>query len=106
MLTSLRDSGKTLVLTSHSMEEVDALCTTVVIMIHGRFFCIGSPQHLKTKFAQGWTVIVRTHQAAGGGFHPVQPVVEHFRDAFPDVMVFDQCDGFLLLQVIWSKVKK
>ena len=35
------------------MEECDALCTKIVIMVNGKFVCFGSPQHLKSKFAQG-----------------------------------------------------
>nr|KAG5701076.1 hypothetical protein BaRGS_008797 [Batillaria attramentaria] len=39
------------------MEECEALCTKVAIMVNGSFVCLGSPQHLKTKFAQGYTLI-------------------------------------------------
>uniref|UniRef100_A0A8W7Q2W6 ABC transporter domain-containing protein n=1 Tax=Anopheles coluzzii TaxID=1518534 RepID=A0A8W7Q2W6_ANOCL len=45
----VRDSGKTIVLTSHSMEECEALCTRLAIMVNGEFKCIGSTQHLKNK---------------------------------------------------------
>lgn len=30
-----------------SMEECEALCTRLAIMVNGRFHCLGSPQHLK-----------------------------------------------------------
>ncbi|GBG28748.1 ABC transporter ATP-binding protein [Hondaea fermentalgiana] len=43
----------TLVLTSHSMEEVEALSTRLGIMVGGRFRCIGSAQHLKNRFGDG-----------------------------------------------------
>lgn len=33
-----------------SMEECDALCTRLAIMVKGKFVCLGSPQHLKNKF--------------------------------------------------------
>ena len=32
------------------MEECEALCTRVAIMVNGRFKCLGSIQHLKTKY--------------------------------------------------------
>lgn len=32
---------------SHSMEECEALCTRLAIMVNGRFCCLGSAQHLK-----------------------------------------------------------
>lgn len=53
VMCNVRDSGKTIVLTSHSMEECEALCTRLAIMVNGEFKCLGSTQHLKNKFAQG-----------------------------------------------------
>ncbi|XP_057438072.1 ABC transporter A family member 1 isoform X2 [Lotus japonicus] len=43
--------GKTaVILTTHSMNEAQALCTRIGIMVGGRLRCIGSPQHLKSRF--------------------------------------------------------
>lgn len=53
MVCRIRDSGKSIVLTSHSMEECEALCTRLAIMVNGEFKCIGSTQHLKNKFSKG-----------------------------------------------------
>ncbi|XP_053326902.1 glucosylceramide transporter ABCA12 [Spea bombifrons] len=44
------------VLTSHSMEECEALCTRLAIMVRGKFQCIGSLQHIKSRFGSGFTV--------------------------------------------------
>jgi ATP-binding cassette subfamily A (ABC1) protein 3 len=41
------------------MEECDALCTRLAIMVNGRLKCLGSPQHLKTKFGEGYTLILK-----------------------------------------------
>ncbi|XP_064556074.1 phospholipid-transporting ATPase ABCA3 isoform X2 [Drosophila montana] len=49
----LRDGGKSIVLTSHSMEECEALCTRLAVMVNGELKCIGSTQHLKNKFSKG-----------------------------------------------------
>lgn len=48
-----RDHGKSIILTSHSMEECEALCTRLSIMVNGKFKCLGSIQHLKSKFGSG-----------------------------------------------------
>ena len=50
------------VLTSHSMEECEALCTRLAIMVNGRFRCLGSTQHLKSKFGEGYTVTIRVNR--------------------------------------------
>lgn len=41
------------------MEECEALCTRIAIMVNGRFKCLGSAQHLKSKFGQGYTLIAK-----------------------------------------------
>ncbi|XP_031487931.1 ABC transporter A family member 1 isoform X2 [Nymphaea colorata] len=52
--------GKTAVLlTTHSMSEAQALCTRIGIMVGGRLQCIGSPQHLKTRFGNHLELEVR-----------------------------------------------
>jgi ABC-2 type transport system ATP-binding protein len=46
----LRDAGKTIVLTTHYMEEAEELCDEVGIIDHGRLIELGSPGDLKTKY--------------------------------------------------------
>jgi len=55
-ITKLRDSGKTIILSSHSMDEVEFLCTRIGIMVNGEMKCLGSPQYLKSKF--GKTIVL------------------------------------------------
>ncbi|MEW5308043.1 MAG: hypothetical protein WDW38_000031 [Sanguina aurantia] len=40
---------RTVILTSHSMEECEALCGRIGIMVAGRMTCLGSVQHLKSR---------------------------------------------------------
>uniref|UniRef100_A0A8C9ZHS8 P-type phospholipid transporter n=1 Tax=Sander lucioperca TaxID=283035 RepID=A0A8C9ZHS8_SANLU len=56
---SIIKEGRSVVLTSHSMEECEALCTRMAIMVNGRFRCLGSVQHLKNRFGDGYTIILR-----------------------------------------------
>nr|KAF6439585.1 hypothetical protein HJG63_000034 [Rousettus aegyptiacus] len=41
---------------TYSMEECEALCTRLAIMVQGQFKCLGSPQHLKSKFGSGYSL--------------------------------------------------
>ncbi|XP_070224967.1 ATP-binding cassette sub-family A member 13 [Bos mutus] len=50
------EEGCAVVLSSHSMEECEAVCTRLAIMVHGSFRCLGSPQHIKNRFGDGYTV--------------------------------------------------
>ena len=57
--------GRTIVLTSHSMEECEALCNRIGIMVGGRFSCLGSLQHLKNRFSEGYSIDLRFQPGRG-----------------------------------------
>lgn len=48
--------GCAVVLSSHSMDECEALCTRLAVVVDGSFRCLGSPQHIKNRFGDGYTV--------------------------------------------------
>ena len=48
-----------IILTTHSMEEVEALCTRIGIMVGGRLRCLGTSQHLKNRFGAGYEAEVK-----------------------------------------------
>ncbi|CAG0905904.1 unnamed protein product [Cyprideis torosa] len=58
-ISKTRESGRLILLTSHNMEESEALCTRLVIMVKGRFKCIGSVQHLRNKFGSVFRLEVK-----------------------------------------------
>ena len=47
-------NGRCVILTTHSMEESEALCHRFCIMTAGQLRCLGTPQQLKTKFGKGY----------------------------------------------------
>uniref|UniRef100_A0A8C4QFV7 ABC transporter domain-containing protein n=1 Tax=Eptatretus burgeri TaxID=7764 RepID=A0A8C4QFV7_EPTBU len=54
-----RLSGQAVVLTSHSMEECEALCTRLAIMVNGQFHCLGNTQQLKNTYGSGYTLLIK-----------------------------------------------
>jgi len=44
------------VTTTHSMEEAEALCTKMGIMVKGEFKCFGPATHIKEKFGTGYEI--------------------------------------------------
>ncbi|KNC47320.1 ATP-binding Cassette superfamily [Thecamonas trahens ATCC 50062] len=56
--TACARRGATVVLTTHSMEEAEALADRVAIMTGGTLACIGTTAELKAKFASGYRVTV------------------------------------------------
>lgn len=59
IINKTRNSGRSVVMTSHSMEECEALCTKLAIMVNGEFKCLGSTQHLKNKFSKGFILTIK-----------------------------------------------
>ncbi len=49
-ILELRDKGKTVVLTTHYMEEAEELCDNVGIVDHGKLIALGAPADLKAKY--------------------------------------------------------
>jgi ATP-binding cassette subfamily A (ABC1) protein 3 len=58
-----KEQRTSVVLTTHSMEECEALCPRIGIMANGRLRCLGSAQHLKDKFGQGYQVEMKAESA-------------------------------------------
>ncbi|KAK2172716.1 hypothetical protein NP493_937g00047 [Ridgeia piscesae] len=68
VLSQFRESGRTIVLSSHSMDECEALCNRLVIMVGGRLQCIGSLQHLKSKFGKDYMLVIQMSRKETGEF--------------------------------------
>src|ERR1700689_5078534 len=51
--------GKTILLTTHNMEEADALCQRLAIIDHGRNIALGTPSELKASVPGGYLLRLR-----------------------------------------------
>ncbi len=51
--------GKTILLTTHYMEEADALCNRLAIVDHGRMIALGTPKELKSSIPGGYLLRLR-----------------------------------------------
>lgn len=51
--------GKTILLTTHYMEEADALCHRLTIIDHGRMIALGTPKELKASIPGGFLLRLR-----------------------------------------------
>ncbi len=62
IIREYNQSGKTILLTTHNMEEADALCQRVAIIDHGRNIAIGTPHELKASVPGGFLLRLRFGQ--------------------------------------------
>jgi ABC-2 type transport system ATP-binding protein len=56
VIEGLRERGKTVVLTTHYMEEAERLCRRVAIIDHGRIVALDTPARLIAEHAPGTTI--------------------------------------------------
>ena len=89
--------NRSVVLTSHSMEECEALCTRLAIMADGRFKCLGPVQHLKNKFGRGYQMIVRLDKASPKG--DMASLQDTVRTRFPKSAVKETYDLMVCFEV-------
>ncbi|XP_034429942.1 ATP-binding cassette sub-family A member 12 isoform X2 [Hippoglossus hippoglossus] len=74
------------VLTSHSMEECEALCSRLAIMDKGQFRCLGSLQHIKNRFGSGFTVRMYMAEASCDA----EAITGFMQRRFPSTYLKDQ----------------
>lgn len=123
VICKVRDSGKSIILTSHSMEECEALCTRLAIMVNGNFKCLGSTQHLKNKFAEGFTLQIKVGASPVSSGHSrtlsitsmdslansINPTKEFVSTSFPGAILREEYMGLLTYYIpktnlAWSQM--
>lgn len=107
VINKTRNAGKAVILTSHSMQECESLCTKLSIMVDGSFSCLGSIQHLKNKFSKGFVLTIKmTHRDDQKIFNEV---VNRVRNEFSGAELKEQFMELLTFHIDtpnlkWSKV--
>jgi len=77
--------GKTIVLTTHYMEEADELCERLAIIDHGKIIAQGTPQDLKSSIPGGYVLRLRFDRATQALFAQIRelPGVTDVRSTDP-----------------------
>ena len=61
-----KNSKNSVILTTHLMEEAEALGTRLGIMVNGSFHCLGNTQYLKKRFGKGYELEIVTEIPTNG----------------------------------------
>jgi len=91
VLGDVRRHGHALVLTSHSMDECEVLCTRLTIMVSGEMRCLGTPLQLKAKYGGGYTLAVKAQQA--GKDDPPSSIREFMKLKLPAAQLAEENVG-------------
>jgi ABC-2 type transport system ATP-binding protein len=99
-IVELRNAGRTVVLTTHYMEEADQLCDRIAIIDHGRIVALDTPERLKRGLKA--TEVVRLEVSAP---EPAEePIVAHVSRG-GQVTHRERVDGALHLTVHCSSAR-
>jgi len=58
IIKELKQQGKTIILTTHYLEEADELADRIGVMSKGQLFAVGSPNFIKRNFGVGYHVFI------------------------------------------------
>ncbi|CAL1280707.1 unnamed protein product [Larinioides sclopetarius] len=94
------NTGAAVLLTTHSMEESEALCNRLAIMVNGRFRCLGSIQQLKTKYGQGYTLIIKLKREDQNDYKIMNEIKAHVQGKLSGADLKDDHQGMLQYHVI------
>ncbi|XP_058536704.1 phospholipid-transporting ATPase ABCA3-like isoform X4 [Ochotona princeps] len=100
-------TGKAIILTSHSMEECEALCTRLAIMAKGRFTYLGSPRHLRKKY--GNICILTAKINIDKNEEKLQMFKNFIENTFPGNIINQEYQGTIFChipseEICWGKV--
>ena len=77
------------------MDETEALCTKIGIMVNGELKCIGSLQHLKSRYGDGYTLLTKI--AKEGSL--IKHFISFISNSFPNSLIKENRDGFLNIHI-------
>ncbi|EYC28621.1 hypothetical protein Y032_0007g3319 [Ancylostoma ceylanicum] len=78
--------GKSVVLTTHSMPESEALCGKLAIMVNGAIRCVGTPLFIKNRYGTGYSVRLRLRCCND---QERLLIVERFKEKFPSAVLLE-----------------
>jgi len=79
--------SKSMILTTHSMEEADVLCDRIGIMANGEMQCLGYSHELKQRFGRGYTLVIMTMESTRAKYDEVDQLV---KSLFPSALLLDE----------------
>jgi ABC-2 type transport system ATP-binding protein len=99
LVRDIRQRGKTVLLTTHLMEEAERLCDRVAIIDHGRIVDAGAPAELVRRHCPERTVLVATDDASAAEWFGALPQVQSVSNEGGRVTIRGRGDD-LVTQVI------
>ena len=104
-IKKVNDSGTTIFLTTHYMDEADSVSDWIDIMDHGRIIASGEPSKLKTDLGQDMIYLETSDDEAALQLLQAMREVKNAKRSTKGLVVTITTDGTHCLPVIMSKLK-
>ncbi|KAG7256530.1 hypothetical protein CRUP_015428, partial [Coryphaenoides rupestris] len=95
---AFKDRQRGAVLTTHYMEEAEAVCDRVAIIVSGQLRCIGTVQHLKARYGRDYSLEVKLREELTG-LQPVALLHEEILRIFPHAVRQESFTTLLVYKV-------
>jgi ABC-2 type transport system ATP-binding protein len=95
LVRGIRERGKTVLLTTHLMEEAERLCDRVAIIDHGRIIDVGTPADLVCRHCPERTVVVTTDDLEAPARFGAIPQIDSVTSRGSQVTVRGQRDDLI-----------
>lgn len=102
-LYQLKEQGRTLVLTTHYMDEAEQLCDRLVVMDGGRIVAEGSPTELITTYATREVLELRFGRGRNAAHVPDAEAVAERVEELPDRLLVYTADGEAALATLKAR---
>ncbi|XP_053309551.1 ATP-binding cassette sub-family A member 9-like [Spea bombifrons] len=97
---AFKNKDRGAILTTHYMEEAEAVCDRVAIMVSGKLRCIGSIQQLKSKFGKGYLLEIKVKDS-----QQVEMIHNEIVRLFPQAARQDRFSSLLVYKVPMENVQ-
>ncbi|XP_019885107.2 ATP-binding cassette sub-family A member 3-like [Camponotus floridanus] len=112
ILRQIREMGRSVLITTHSMSEAEAMCLRVGILVNGQFTVIGSCEQLKAKHGRNFILnikVVQGYQLAN--LEKIKTIIDEtfpaikFKDSYLGVLKYE-LESDILHSYVFDKLEK
>eukprot|EP01116_Phalansterium_solitarium_P003056 TRINITY_DN1353_c0_g1_i1.p1 TRINITY_DN1353_c0_g1~~TRINITY_DN1353_c0_g1_i1.p1 ORF type:complete len:911 (+),score=324.01 TRINITY_DN1353_c0_g1_i1:92-2824(+) len=93
-IVSEQKATKSIILTTHNMEEADVLCSRIGILSRGQLTCIGTPLYLKNRYGKGYHLSI-----TAADVKREEQAQQYIMRLFPNAVLEGTFSGVLSFQV-------
>ena len=86
--------GRSMIITTHNMEEADILSTRIGIVTQGKLSCVGNQQYLKNRFGKGYNLTIATT-----GAFTAQKIIDFMKFTYPNSVLDSYYSNILMFNI-------